>query len=201
MIEEKETTSSNQAGEVVDDKPDTGAESESREKNTDQAEKSSKSSPVKGRKAEKKYEQKIEELESKLNELNDNYLRLFSEFDNYRKRTNKERLELLKTASEDTIISLLPVLDDFERAIMAMEKNGSTGIDVDGIGEVAVDVRLQLAQALAQLLCHLVQRIFVQFDASALHSHDDRHQRHFDLFEKPPGIDFVHFGFLERYQA
>ena len=68
-----------------------------------------------------------------LNELNDNYLRLFSEFDNYRKRTNRERLDLLKSASEETIIGLLPVLDDFERAIAAVEKNGITGIDADGI--------------------------------------------------------------------
>jgi molecular chaperone GrpE len=58
---------------------------------------------------------------------------LFSEFDNYRKRTNKERLDLLSTAGEEIIISLLPVLDDFDRAITAMEKNGVTGIDLEGV--------------------------------------------------------------------
>jgi molecular chaperone GrpE len=55
--------------------------------------------------------------EEKYNELNDRLLRLFAEFDNYRKRTIKEKIELSRTASEDMIISLLPVVDDLERAI------------------------------------------------------------------------------------
>jgi len=63
----------------------------------------------------------IEALEMKLNESNDKYLRLYSDFDNYRKRTIKERAELIKTASEDVFKSILPVLDDFERAIKANE--------------------------------------------------------------------------------
>ncbi|MCB0823711.1 MAG: nucleotide exchange factor GrpE [Bacteroidales bacterium] len=64
---------------------------------------------------------KIQELESRYNEVNDKYLRLYSEFDNYRKRTIKERLELSKTASEEVIIDLLPVLDDFDRALKSTE--------------------------------------------------------------------------------
>jgi molecular chaperone GrpE len=59
-------------------------------------------------------------LEEQLAELNDKYLRLFSEFDNYRKRTAKERIELAKTAGEDIFKSILPVLDDFERGLKAM---------------------------------------------------------------------------------
>ena len=55
--------------------------------------------------------------EDQINELNDKYLRLYSEFDNYRKRTSKERLELFKTAGQDILTDLLPVLDDFERAM------------------------------------------------------------------------------------
>jgi molecular chaperone GrpE len=54
-------------------------------------------------------------------ELNDKYLRLYSDFDNYRKRTVKERIELSKHASEELITKLLPVLDDFERAIKSLE--------------------------------------------------------------------------------
>ncbi len=50
-------------------------------------------------------------------ELNDKYLRLYSDFENFRKRTLKERAELIKTASEDVLKSVLPVLDDMERAI------------------------------------------------------------------------------------
>lgn len=52
-----------------------------------------------------------------LEEMNDKYLRLYSEFDNYRKRTIKERAELLDTATSGLITQLLPILDDFERAI------------------------------------------------------------------------------------
>jgi molecular chaperone GrpE len=61
--------------------------------------------------------------EDQINELNDKYLRLYSEFDNYRKRTSKERLELFKTAGQDILTDLLPILDDFERAMQNMESS------------------------------------------------------------------------------
>lgn len=61
--------------------------------------------------------------EKKYQETYDNYLRLFSEFDNFRKRTIKERSDLLKSASSDVLKSLLPVLDDMERALNAAENN------------------------------------------------------------------------------
>jgi molecular chaperone GrpE len=67
----------------------------------------------------------IQEMGMKLEELNDKYLRLYSEFDNYRKRTLKEKTELFKTAGEDVITGLLPVLDDFERAIRLSEQTDS----------------------------------------------------------------------------
>jgi molecular chaperone GrpE len=72
---------------------------------------------------------KIQELEAEIvklkaekAELNDRFLRLYSEFDNYKKRANKEKLDILATASEKVIVNLLPVIDDFERAIAANEK-------------------------------------------------------------------------------
>jgi len=65
-------------------------------------------------------EEKEKHWQEKVDELNDKYLRLYSEFDNYRKRTLKERIELSKTASEDIILSLLPVIDDLERALTAV---------------------------------------------------------------------------------
>ena len=73
----------------------------------------------------------IEDLKNKLEESNDKYLRLYSEFDNYRRRTIKERLELSKTASEDVIVDLLPVLDDFERAI----KSSAESADCEAVKE------------------------------------------------------------------
>ena len=67
-------------------------------------------------------ETEIEQLKAEKAELNDRFLRLFSEFDNYKKRVSKEKLDLIATASEKVIVSLLPIIDDFERAIAANEK-------------------------------------------------------------------------------
>ena len=62
-----------------------------------------------------------DQLKEELGKEKDKFLRLFAEFENYKKRTTKERIELFKTASEDVMISLLPVLDDFERALTHIE--------------------------------------------------------------------------------
>jgi molecular chaperone GrpE len=72
-------------------------------------------------KSKHRKEEKTEKLEEEIVQLNDKYLRLYSEFDNYRKRTIKEKIELGKTASSEIILSILPVLDDFERAVNAFE--------------------------------------------------------------------------------
>ena len=72
-------------------------------------------------KSKHRKDEKTEKLEAEITQLNDKYLRLYSEFDNYRKRTIKEKIDLGKTASADIILSILPVLDDFERAINAFE--------------------------------------------------------------------------------
>jgi molecular chaperone GrpE len=61
-------------------------------------------------------QEKVDSLQKEMDEANDKFLRLFSEFDNYRKRVARERIELTKTASESIILALLPVLDDLERA-------------------------------------------------------------------------------------
>jgi len=65
----------------------------------------------------KKSSKKTNLLEEENKELNDKYLRLYSEFDNYRKRTAKEKLEFTKVATESVIKELLPILDDFDRAL------------------------------------------------------------------------------------
>ena len=69
-----------------------------------------------------KFENQIRELKAELKEEEDKYLRLFAEFENYKKRTTKERIELYKTAGQEVIGSLLPVLDDFTRAIIESKK-------------------------------------------------------------------------------
>lgn len=74
-----------------------------------------------------------DDLSAKINDLNDKYLRLYSEFDNYRKRTLKERSELLKSANEDVLKAVLPVIDDFERAIKANENVTEIQAIKDGV--------------------------------------------------------------------
>ena len=59
----------------------------------------------------------IDQLATDLSEVQDKYLRLYSDFDDFRKRSQKERMELIKSASESVILSLLPILDDFDRAL------------------------------------------------------------------------------------
>ena len=64
----------------------------------------------------------VETLKQNIDELNDKYLRLSAEFDNYRKRSARERLDLILTAGEDVIKGMLPVLDDCQRAIQTLEQ-------------------------------------------------------------------------------
>lgn len=66
-----------------------------------------------------------EDWKARLAEMNDKYLRLYSDFDNYRKRSNRERLEMEKTASTNVVLALLPVIDDMERALKAFREAGS----------------------------------------------------------------------------
>jgi molecular chaperone GrpE len=68
-----------------------------------------------------KYVNKETSAEEKLSEMQDRYLRLSAEFDNYRKRTLREKIELTKNAGENILISIIPVMDDFERALKLME--------------------------------------------------------------------------------
>jgi molecular chaperone GrpE len=74
-----------------------------------------------------------DKLKQEVAELNDKYLRLFAEFDNFKRRTQKERIDLLQTAGKDIVISLLPVLDDFERAIKSTENTSEVAPVREGI--------------------------------------------------------------------
>lgn len=92
--------------EVVEDKPDGKEEKESSG----------------NKKKSKKEKKQIEELQTKLVELSDKHLRLQAEFDNFRRRTLKEKAELIKSGGESTIITLLPIIDDFERALESLKE-------------------------------------------------------------------------------
>ena len=116
----KEPVQDTEMNEEVQENTDNLSE---KEKNTDKDKKN-----IFSRKREKdkgkiqELEAELEQLKAEKAELNDRFLRLFSEFDNYKKRVSKEKLDLIATASEKVIVSLLPVIDDFERAIAANEK-------------------------------------------------------------------------------
>ena len=80
---------------------------------------------------EEQLEKELEEAQTAIEEQKDKYLRLSAEFDNYRKRTIKEKAELILNGGEKSISSILPVIDDFERAIKTME----TAKDVSAVKE------------------------------------------------------------------
>ena len=71
--------------------------------------------------------------ESKIKELQDKYLRLSAEFDNYRKRTLREKIELTKSANENILLKLLPVMDDFDRALQSMNEKTDCNAMKEGI--------------------------------------------------------------------
>lgn len=74
-----------------------------------------------------------EKLQAELTEQKDKFLRLYSEFENFRKRTAKEKLDLIATGNENLILSILPVVDDFDRALKANEESDDAQAIKDGI--------------------------------------------------------------------
>ena len=104
------------------------------EKPEDKTESNDKGSDKKSKRFKMRHaaEKALEEAKGKFAELNDKHMRLQAEFDNFRKRTAKEKLDLTATASENVIKDILPVLDDFERALQNMEKNGNEA-DLKGV--------------------------------------------------------------------
>ena len=86
-----------------------------------------------------------EKLKAEVAEWQNKHLRLYAEFDNFKRRTSKERLELLQIAGKDVIVDLLPVLDDFERAQKSME----TATDIEAVKEGVKLVHHKLKTTLA----------------------------------------------------
>ncbi len=88
----------------------------------------------------------VEELKKKLEEMNDKYLRLSAEYDNYRKRTLKEKMELTKSAGASVILALLPVIDDFDRALAHLDD----AKDLDAVKEGILLIYSKFKEFLAQ---------------------------------------------------
>jgi len=88
----------------------------------------------------------VDTLKEELALANDKYLRLYAEFDNFRRRTIKEREEARKMEGKDVIVSLLPVLDDFERALKAMETATEVAPVKEGVSLVQNKIKNILSQ-------------------------------------------------------
>ena len=93
--------------------------------------KTSETTKNKGTAKKADFKSKVKSYEEKIRDLQDKYLRLSAEFDNYRKRTLKEKMELSKSAGESLLISILPVMDDFERGMQTI----SNAEDIKAIKE------------------------------------------------------------------
>ena len=90
-----------------------------------------KAKPAANKNAASKVEKALAEANEVLETEKDKYLRLFAEFENYKKRTSKERIELFKTAGQEVISSMLPIVDDFNRALKEAEKQENSA-DFEG---------------------------------------------------------------------
>ncbi|MGH2642741.1 MAG: nucleotide exchange factor GrpE [Chitinophagaceae bacterium] len=114
----------------------------------------------KGTEEEKDEISKVEELENQLQEQRDKYLRLVAEFDNFRKRIAREKLDLIQTANKDVIISLLDILDDCERATNQMEDSD----DIDSVKEGAFLIFNKLKNHLQALGLKEMKSLHQDFD-------------------------------------
>lgn len=81
---------------------------------------------------EQEQESELDKLKARVEEQNDKYVRLMAEFDNYRRRTAKERLELIEQADKDVLLGFLPVVDDCERALEALRKSDASPAAIEG---------------------------------------------------------------------
>jgi len=102
-----------------------------------------------------------DKLKAEASEWQNKYLRLYAEFDNFKRRTSKERLELLQIAGKDVIVDLLPVLDDFERAQKSME----TASDIEAVKEGVKLVHHKLKNLLTSKGLKEMNSIGAEFDA------------------------------------
>jgi len=102
----------------------------------------------------------VSALKADLAELNEKYIRMYSEFDNYKRRTARERIEFLQSASRDLVVSLLPVLDDFERA----EKALAASNDLEAFKEGLKLVHHKMESVLSQNGLQALESVGKEFD-------------------------------------
>jgi len=124
--EVSQKSSENTKQQTQKDKNKSKPKENSSEEKKNNSEKTKLESEKKESNSEKEYKKELskeEKLKQELDAQKDKYLRLFAEFENYKRRTSKERLELFKTASQELMQVMLPVLDDFDRALKEIKKS------------------------------------------------------------------------------
>jgi len=144
---EQTSTADNQAEEVTAEE----VEEVVAEETTEEAE----APKAKGKKLSE-----VEQLKKDLGEMKDKYLRIFAEFDNYRKRTIKERQDIIKLAAKDSLSALLPAVDDFDRAIKMSKENENEADVPEGI----ILIYNKLYKALEQQGVKVMETTGVDFD-------------------------------------
>lgn len=128
-----------------------------------------------------------EQLQTKINELNDRYIRLSAEFDNYRKRTQKEKIETIKNAGEDIFKEMLPIIDDFERGLAHMD----TMTDVEALREGVALIYKKFTEFLNKRGVNAVDAKGMNFDVDVMEAiakmpatEEDQKGKVFDCVEK-----------------
>ena len=109
------------------------AEETAQTEETQQEEAAQEETPAAEQTVEEQLANMLEEAQQMVREEKDKYLRLSAEFDNYRKRTLKEKAELIKNGAEKTLTAILPILDDFERALKNLEASEETKAMKEGV--------------------------------------------------------------------
>lgn len=128
----------NQADKKEESQPENKSESQPESADNVKNESDSKKNSGKKKKSSKnseleKVEKELEETRYKLSDINDRYIRLSAEFDNYRKRTLKEKTDMIKTAGGEALTDVIPVIDDFERALSVIDKAVDVNAVKDGV--------------------------------------------------------------------
>ncbi len=163
MIKNKKKKKENQN---VDDVTDNLAEKEIKneqaetEETKKNAEEQVKSEENNSEKIETKVDNEIEILKKNIEELNDKYLRLLSDYDNFRKRTLREKADLIKSASSDLLTEFLPVADDFDRALEAV--NNAT--DIKSVAEGLNLIKQKFISVLTRNGVETIKSIGEKFD-------------------------------------
>lgn len=158
-FEEEQINTENQAAEQAEEEPSQKKEGKKRHgKHDKHAEKHDETA------------EKLQEMGEKLAEMNDKYVRLYSEYENYRKRTTTEKAELIINGSKETIKAVLPVVDDMERALQAMNDEDSAKEGVQLIYNKMMNILgqkgLKAIEAKGQKFDENLHEAITQFPAS-----------------------------------